>query len=281
MVQFEETKNSRPSPSDIYAFAEKKGILLGLGLVTQKDLHSFVPSITYRKLNVWDAKGLITSSREKSKGWRKFSLIDIIKIQIVSDLRQFGCGAKTIKAMLYNLLKKSMFNANKDGSKRTISGLEYSVFASMLGEKTLLLVDNQSNSTLLPEDEAVKTYFLTNNAPSPILILPFYSYVEKIVNTVKAKVIIDTATTAKNLIHELTKKEKKILDIIRNKSYEEISLVKSNNEEIKIRAKHKISGKFSDNDIIDLINKKSYQSVTVITDRGVKVAIIQEENIKV
>ncbi|MBA7591478.1 hypothetical protein ES708_33636 [subsurface metagenome] len=73
----------------------------------------------------------------------------------------------------------------------------------------------------------------------------------------------------------LTDKEKKILEIIRDKKYQEI-FIKKNNDEFKIKAKIKKNGLISDKDIINLINSKEYQNVTVTTEKGQKISIIQE-----
>ncbi len=56
---------------------------------------------------------------------------------------------------------------------------------------------------------------------------------------------------------------------------------KSDNNEYTIKVKSRKSGKLSDKDIVNLINQKDYQKITVITEKGQKIALIQEERIKV
>lgn len=69
-----------------------------------KHLQKLIPDITYRKINDWDENGLILQSRKtKNTGWRFFSILDVVRIKIVSELRRFGLKTNLIKKVLNNL----------------------------------------------------------------------------------------------------------------------------------------------------------------------------------
>ena len=55
--------------------------------------------ISSRLLNHWYLVGLVDDDRPNGKGWKKFSLSEIIWIQIVIKLRSFGLDLKKIKAV--------------------------------------------------------------------------------------------------------------------------------------------------------------------------------------
>ena len=98
----------------------------------------------------------------------------------------------------------------------------------------------------------------------------------------KTKQQMKSTSTINELFElNLTKQEKNVLEIIRSKEYEEITLKKSNNKKISIKAKSKKSGKYSDEDIINSINDGDYQSVTAIIENGERVSITQEKRMKV
>lgn len=47
-------------------------------------------NVSYRILNHWEQKGLLSSNRPEGKGWRKYSVIDVIWVHIITRLREFG-----------------------------------------------------------------------------------------------------------------------------------------------------------------------------------------------
>lgn len=79
----------------------------------------------------------------------------------------------------------------------------------------------------------------------------------------------------------LAENERKVIDIIRNKDYEEIKIIKNNKDELTIKAKSRKNRPLSDKEVIELIQSKQFQKVSVITSAGKIIAAIQEESIKV
>lgn len=80
-----------------YHFASEKGRaaskMLNLKNATIKDTDQ-----TYRIINHWSSEGLIDDDREEdSKQWRKLSIIDIVWIRVISEMRKFGLPLDKIK----------------------------------------------------------------------------------------------------------------------------------------------------------------------------------------
>lgn len=59
--------------------------------------------ITYRILNHWEKLGLIDAERDSEKGWRKSSIIDMVWLEIIAALRNFGCSLNLIRKVKKNL----------------------------------------------------------------------------------------------------------------------------------------------------------------------------------
>lgn len=57
---------------------------------------------TYRQINSWEELGIVHCERPEG-GWRRFSIIDIVWIEIIKQLREFGFGLKQIKRAKLNL----------------------------------------------------------------------------------------------------------------------------------------------------------------------------------
>jgi DNA-binding transcriptional MerR regulator len=252
----------------------------------------FIENLTYKKINDWEEKGLISGSRNnKEAGWRKFSINDIIKLYLITDLRSLGVSLDKIKNIIEHM-SKEVFDSyharnGKENEliftpvKKEFLSLEYFVFNCLEGSKMLLLVDEYENVFFLDEADSINCHFKHDAASSPLIILPFFSYIEKISTVLKNDIKINPDTTIKSLFgYRLNEQEKKILKTIRNRKYREITILKSNNEEITIKTKSRKSGEYSDADIINSINEGDYQTVTIVTERGKRVSIIQEERTK-
>lgn len=54
-------------------------------------------SVSYRVINHWTAEGLLTDERESPRGWRKFTLKDLMWLRILSELREFGVSLDKLK----------------------------------------------------------------------------------------------------------------------------------------------------------------------------------------
>lgn len=185
------------SQQELPEFIKKNGLLLHIGFISQKDIRKFLKDLTYRQINHWSNKGLVVATRNNVKsGWRKFSLLDVIKLQIISDLRKFGCSLKIIKIILNNL-EKHYFAPLKDKKQSINKSLEFFLFSSMLGEKNFLMIENDGNISFLNHQE-FKNNLLNDKMPFSYVILPFYLYTVNIANTAGFKVKNDVATTFKN-----------------------------------------------------------------------------------
>ena len=71
--------------------------------------------ISYRILNHWEKLGLIDNDRPQGKGWRKFSVIDIVWMEIIKELRNFGYSNDkilTVKRDLINRAESGIISKN-------------------------------------------------------------------------------------------------------------------------------------------------------------------------
>lgn len=251
-----------------YSFALKNTALLHKPKISLKNAQHFVENLTYRKINDWDSKNLVSGSRNKnSAGWRRFSVVDIITLKIITDLRNFGLNTDNIRAILADI------NSYPTSRGAKLILFEYFIFDCLNGNKILLLIDSQNKVSFLSESDAIWAHFSLDSGSAPLIVLPFYSYVDSL-NTKNSSVLTG------ELFH-LTQQEEKILDIIRNGDYDRVTITKPSGEIIKIKATTRRQGNFSDKDVIKAINIKDYQCVTVSRVGGKKVEIKREETIKV
>jgi len=248
---------------------------------TLKKLQNFFPSLSYRVLNDWDKKKLISGSRKnQDSGWRKFSIIDIIKFFIIIDLRKYGMPIPKIKNVIHNLSLNFIFIKDPNTGefiKTEYLHFEYFLIQSSIGQKILLLIDDLQ-FTLLHNEADMLNLISSKEFYAPCLLLPFYDYVGKFFKWLSRDIKIDKYST----IHGLLKlrfdlKERIILDIINNEKYQKIVIIKKNQDHLLITAHSIRSGKFNKKDVLDLIDQKKFQSVKAIKEDGQIVTISQKE----
>ncbi len=59
-------------------------------MLNEKDKRLDIDDVTSRILNNWEKNGLLDAERPEGKGWRKFSIMDLIWLRLVVELRKFG-----------------------------------------------------------------------------------------------------------------------------------------------------------------------------------------------
>lgn len=269
-----------------YEFTKQNAPILHKPIFTVQDLQALVTDISYKKVNDWDTKNLISCSRETgTSGWRRFSMIDTIKLSIISDLKKFGFATETIKAITDRISSQTISVTEAKTGKPVnfeFLELEYSVFSALDGEKLLLIVNESAKAYLLTEKEFAFYHFFSDSASTPIVVLPFFSYLQKIAATKNRSLKINEDSTIAGLFNnQLTDQEKEILKVIRDKAYEEITTTKKDGNSFVIRAKGTKKGSFTEQDVIDAIRSNAYQNVTVSMVGGKKVTIIKEHTINV
>ncbi|MBI5417777.1 hypothetical protein HZA55_07515 [Candidatus Poribacteria bacterium] len=89
--------------------------------------------------------------------------------------------------------------------------------------------------------------------------------------------ISEEATLAELFNKQVTEKEQKILEIIKNEEYEEITIKKINNQEFILKGKNRKSGDFSKQDVLHAMDKNEYQSIYVTKKDGKIVSLIKED----
>jgi DNA-binding transcriptional MerR regulator len=280
-----DSQRAKAFGSQFHRFTKKYAHILHKPRFTVKGSRKFVEGITYRKVNDWDDKGLVSGTREGTEsGWRKFSIAEIVQLNVVSDLRKFGFPTDKIKRII-DRITDSQFKfrdvIGKLHTKRFLE-LEFSIFACLHGNKILLLVDEYEQVYFLDERSVIGGYMMLDRSSSPLLILPLFSYVERIAGWCHKEIKVRPDSTAAELLRiQLTEKEKTILDIIRNEDYEQVTITKPGGDRMTLRAKRRDKGSFSDEEVIDAINARDYQKVTVSRVDGKKTTIVREETFKV
>lgn len=111
-------------------------------------------SQSHRVINSWESIGILDDTRKNNKGWRKFSLSDIVWITIITKLREFGLSIEKIKKTKESLL--SPVTVTDRNTKTGLTALDW------LCLRILLLTD-RGNTYLLVEEDGTATVMMPRN----------------------------------------------------------------------------------------------------------------------
>ncbi len=265
-----------------HGFVEKYGHLLDRPIFTVKWLRPVVENLTYGKVNVWDSKGLLSSSREKSEtGWRKFSIIDSVKLNIISDLRKAGFPRKRLKTVMDNLNDGTvgLWSPRETRVLRLVSlGVADFAMACLFGVKMFLVIRENEEIFFLSETGMKSFGSHSDNEFSFVIRLIFYSYVKKTARVMKDQMKLEGSFTIEELFESmLPYQEKRISGWIQSRNYRKILFRKSEFEEALIKPGSTKDKKYSTKNILEAIDTGDYYAITITTNGGQIVGIARRE----
>ena len=263
-------------------FVKEYGHLLDRPIFAVKWLRPIVENLTYGKVNVWDSKGLLSSSREKlGTGWRKFTIIDSAKLNIISNLRKAGFPRKQLKTVMDNLNSGSVgLWSPRENRVRMSTNPRVAKFtiACLFGVKMFLVIRENEETFFLSETGAKSFCSHSDNEFSFVIRLPFYSYVKKTANVMRKQMGLEDNSTIGELFESmLPYQEKRISEWIQSRNYREILFRKSEFEGTRIKPGSIKDKKYSTKNILQAINTGDYYSVTITTNGKQIVTIVRRE----
>ena len=108
--------------------------------------------ITYRMIGHWDESNLLPEGLRENAGWRKFTLVERIWIQIIKHLREFGLSLDKIA-----LARECIMEWNKKTD--TYDMFEYYIFKSWkstLDPYIIVIADGHADIATLPEIKSLQ-----------------------------------------------------------------------------------------------------------------------------
>ncbi len=265
-------------------FTKNYGHLLDHPIFTVSRLQKIEKGITYRMLNAWESEGLILSSREKlDTGWRKFSIIDCVKLKVIFDLRKLGCSRKRVKDVMrkWNSGEIDLWSPKENRMLRLTPLEVKNIVITCLSNVTIFLKITEKESLFLSETGAKSFYLRSSNRFSPTITLPFFSYVKKTAGEVRKKMGIEKNSTKKELFDSmLPYQEERISRWIRGRNYKEIVFTDSQLKETRIKSQSKRGKRSFCKNILKAISSGDYCSIVITTRRGQKITIVRKEWMK-
>ena len=233
-----------------------------------------IPEITSRKLNDWDAKGLLVQHRHSDNGWRLFSLADVIRLKIIQDLKTYGMSNIQIQKTLNDI-----FELN-DMKRQYLFETFLNICAT--ARKVVIIVEFDGSASFYLEDTAYVNLKMDKSCCKPVLILPFYDYCMPFMPhngykmTVTTSEIVDEQNRARidSVADKLIDDKNKTINIERkNVRGNEHLIIKTTSTETKLN--------MSPIELMDRIKSKPYTKTIPFVDENGTMSITTEVTDKI
>lgn len=208
---------------------------------------------TYRVLNHWATQGIIDAAQPEANGWRKFSIVDIIWLDTITELRKYGMPIEKLKEYYKSFYKDSM------DSKKSLPRFEFCVFLAWAGNPVFIVVYENGLATTVGAHDTLETLWKLGE------FIDKRSYVMINLNNIANKYLKSKDQPRFPVISDLTSKENAILDLIRKGDYKEVKIVFKDKEPLLFEGKEILR---SDSKIGDVLKDQKYQTIELITEES-------------
>jgi DNA-binding transcriptional MerR regulator len=224
---------------------------------TKTDRLTGATELTYRVISHWEKQGLITSERRTEKAWRKYSILDILWISIIIELRKFGFPLDKIflvkrnleipewerekqfpllefyaaMAMAYKYPVFLLVFPNGDVEPATDKEYQYAIMEESIGNHITISI-NSILQKMLPEQDLKPDYKITHELSEEEVDLLFMIRMCNYEN-IKIKLSngkIETLDATENLSNQ-----KRIGEILKEGNYQDIEIKQKNGKVVNIK----------------------------------------------
>jgi DNA-binding transcriptional MerR regulator len=201
-------------------------------------------AFSYRIINHWESNNLLSNKRSGGKGWRRYSIMDLVWLYIIAEMRKFGISLDLIKKVKDTLLEQNDSEASK------FPYLEYYSSLCLINIPVFLLIFSSGQAHPVTEEEYISNREFSSKRNH--MQINLNSLLQKILPDIHLKVN-DKSGIEYNL------EEKKAIQLMRLGEYEnaEIILQNGNKQRLTKKDKDKLE------DLISFITKKRYLKVNV------------------
>ncbi len=218
--------------------------------------------LSYRQLNNWDSKGALPGGREGEEGWRKFSPKDIFALMVCSELRkQFHAPLESVK-WIQSFMQK-------DGADHLKAAVE---LISTYGFTVWLLTDCKTTFIMdsdLEFEDLFKFGFFRSEESDGFIFLRINPIVNRLLGCLKTPIALKTHDRAYTAIQEArsvlsakNEQEFEVLKLVRDGSYERITIQLKNGKIISANAEDEHSTA-DHKRLLELLEQHKYQTVTI------------------
>lgn len=265
MVHCNETRLNRLHVSDEFLAAigdylqKKKNGNKYISFLNKKRYTIKDTDSSYRMINHWSSQGLIDDARdENEKGWRKFSVVDLVWLHIIYELRKIGLSLDKIKKGYSSLSGKSW------------QMLECGVLFCMMRRGMCLVVFSDGYMEVVPHNAVATMKIVPREAEATNESIGFLKdplFIVVSLNNCLEKVFPGRDYSPRLDTFSLTENEINLLHEIRCGDFDEIMVCMKNGDLFQIDAKKKHMGD-DIGKLSEILNRVSYGNFVIKKENG-------------
>ena len=222
---------------------------------------------SYKQVSDLGKDGVIDDKNKKEQSWRRFSFKEMVFLFIVKELKDFGLKNNQIKEIGDSYFQKPIPN------KGNI--VDIALVLSLLRKYFIILtVDNNDKIKYFTDKEIANNLAKDLSAFIGIRI---NSITENLANTIINDKSNNKFLYNNLLKIILTDKEIKLINILRKRQYIKVTIKKKNGDISTVYAEENNQDNFSEKNIIQMLRNKSYGSIQVMK-RDDKIVVIKSED---
>lgn len=231
-------------------------------LLNERDLILSLSRASHRQMNSWDKYGLLNFKREGTEK-RKYSFMDILWLNILFELRNFGYPIDKLRTL------KKYLEKGRPKVRASMPILEFCILSVIKQkEKMLLLIFADGKALVIPYEE-FKNYSNESRFQNHI-----YIEINELVQSMLPKIDLSPHVS---LEQQVTDKEKQLLDFVRTGKYESIEITFKNNKIEKLEGVERLNASTR---MQTILRKNQYQEIKLIQKGGKIVSIVTKKQLK-
>lgn len=241
--------------------------------------------LSRRQLATLDADSLLSSLRAGNRGWRRFSLKELVYFGIISDMTGFGLRHRQLKDLWQAFFGTEMIDLHV--LTRVSFGHyegEYAILKVLMGEQILLLVKQDGYVVICDSKHSLDVLDRFELPFVAVRLNPIVNLVLQRIGLPSSPVTSNVETLlAESLESRLSVKEKQILSIIRNNAYSQIVVTKKDGDTFVVHAGREYGGDpdISPEMVLRMVTGGDFRDVSVTKRNGVIVKVTEVETFKI
>ncbi len=235
--------------------------------------------LSYRQLNELGKDHLLNDDRDNERGWRKYSFKELLYFKTAAELKLFGLDNERLKP-IHELFFTKSESGRPSTSQHTAADDAICLTLMNVQVMCLLVWNGFAYFAASPQHEAfqvedTRAAITVNITKLLNELLKEIGVKQKVKNFSLVDLVFSNALSTLKV--DLSKKERELIQLIRQGECEKIEVVQQNGKVKVIRALTKKRGKFDPTDLLKVMEAKSYQTVTAHMQNGKVVTYTVEE----
>jgi DNA-binding transcriptional MerR regulator len=258
-------------------------------LFSVNQIKQLFPTVTYQQINRWEKKGVIKPKRDKNDSTQQmFSLVDIVSLAIITELRKHGISIPEIIKDLLNLnslndqsndstdMRSKMVELNPkvETYKEHLTVIEHYTFESAFHPVGAIRTD-RTRLILSSADALIPYISVLMQQSGSFIYIPISEYVRSGIALSGGNPTVMNA----GLVGMLSNGYADILQMISNDTTESLTVTKNGEGKLDIKRFYRKKGNFTKQDIYDVLNSgDNLKSGITIKDGNIVTITVEERS---